>query len=205
MRSIAIESEAGSGGSEIGKRVSAKLGIPYYDGKALLTASEGFHLPLGLLKNYEEEEADDILYCLAMIANQTKLENVSRTEETFLAIQKTIQKLAEQGPAVFDGHCAANILLHNDVRSVFIYAGNLEQRIGCIAKEKGISRKQAGIFLRQEDERKENYYRFWTKGNWRDRNNYDMELNTSRIPMEHCVEFLAGEIMYEKRSNNQDN
>ena len=43
-RIIAIERQYASGGREIGKRLSQRLGIHYYDGQLLLIAAEKYGL-----------------------------------------------------------------------------------------------------------------------------------------------------------------
>lgn len=198
MNSIAVESEYGSGGSEIGQLISTKLGLPYYDGKALIKAAKGFQFPMALLKNYETEEANRILYCLALVAKQTDFENASKTDEVFQSMQKTIKKLDRQQTAVFMGHCANAILCDRGIKSVFIYASDPYDRIKRIMQRKNISEEQAAVTMEQEDGYRENYYKFWTKKNWRDWNSYDMALNTSKIPIERCAEILIKEIQTKK-------
>lgn len=40
LRTITIERQYASGGREIGKRLSERLGIPFYDGQLLMLAAE---------------------------------------------------------------------------------------------------------------------------------------------------------------------
>lgn len=198
MNSIAVESEYGSGGSEVGRMVSSKLGLPYYDGKALIKAAEDFHFPMTLLKNYGAEEADRILYCLAVIAKQPSFENISKTDEVFMSIQRVIKKLDRQQTAIFMGHCANTILSNTGTKSVFIYASNPVDRIKRIKQRKKVSEEQAVTIMEQEDGYRENYYKFWTGRNWRDWKGYDMALNTSKIPIERCAEILIKEMQTEE-------
>jgi len=198
MNSIAVESECGSGGLEIGQLVSSKLKLPYYDGKALIKAAEGFHFPMDLLKNYRADEADRILYCLAVIAKQPDFENGSKTDEVFLSIQKTIKKLDRQQAAVFMGHCANIILCDRGIKSVFIYASDPSDRIKRIMQRRKISEEQAAVIMEQEDSYRESYCKFRTEKNWRDWNSYDMALNTSKIPVERCAEILVKEMQTER-------
>ncbi|MCM1412048.1 MAG: cytidylate kinase-like family protein [Lachnospiraceae bacterium] len=198
MKSLAVESEYGSGGSEVGRLISSKLKLPYYDGKALIKAAQDFHLPIALLKNYEADEADRILYCLAVIAGQPDLENSSKTDEVFLSMQKTIERLDKQNAAIFIGHCANIILCSRGVKSVFIYASDPNDRIKRIMQRENIPKEQAVIIMEQKDSYRENYYKFWAKGNWHGWNNYDMALNTSKISVERCAEILIKEMKAEK-------
>lgn len=194
MNSIAIESEYGSGGLQIGQLISSELNMAYYDGKALIKAAKDFQYPLTLLKNYELNEASHILYCLAIIAKQPEFRNDSKIKEVFDTMKKTIRMIDKQQSAVFTGYCASKILGDRDIHSVFIYASNPNDRISRIIQEKNISKKQAVAIIKQEDNYRENYYGVWTKMKWHECNGYDMALNTSKISIERCVGILIKEM-----------
>ena len=50
LRTITIERQYASGGREIGKRLSERLGIPFYDGQLLMLAAEKYGLNPGVVK-----------------------------------------------------------------------------------------------------------------------------------------------------------
>lgn len=56
---ITIERQYGSGGREVGRILSHKLGIPFYDGELLLLAAERFGLNPGVLKEKDEKRSRD--------------------------------------------------------------------------------------------------------------------------------------------------
>ena len=48
-KTIVIDREYGSGGREVAKLLSEKLGIPFYDGELLVLASEKYGIDLGMM------------------------------------------------------------------------------------------------------------------------------------------------------------
>ena len=65
-KTIVIDREYGSGGREVAKLLSEKLGIPFYDGELLVLASEKYGIDLGMMKDYDEKRMGSILYSIAM-------------------------------------------------------------------------------------------------------------------------------------------
>ncbi|MDO4168354.1 MAG: cytidylate kinase-like family protein [Lachnospiraceae bacterium] len=194
MKSLAIEREFGSGGREIGTKISKKLGIPCYDGQLIIKAAEDYGVELDLLKKYDETTTGSLLYSLALISNLQGYEHMSKYNEMFYAIQQTIKKLEMQGPAIFIGRCCTEILQPEHTKKVFIYASNELDRLSTIMKHENVDATQAVNIMKKKDKERTNYFRFWTNKDWKDWNNYDLCLNTSTHSIDECVRLLADEI-----------
>ena len=65
MRTITIERQYASGGREIARRISERLGIPFYDGQLLIMAAERFGLNPGVMKENDEKVNRSFLYSVA--------------------------------------------------------------------------------------------------------------------------------------------
>ena len=65
LRTITIERQYASGGREIGKRLSERLGIPFYDGQLLMLAAEKYGLNPGVVKANDEKVNKSLLYTVA--------------------------------------------------------------------------------------------------------------------------------------------
>ena len=65
---ITIDRQYGSGGREVGRILSQKLGIPFYDGELLLLAAERFGLNPGRLREKDETRSKSLLHDIAMFA-----------------------------------------------------------------------------------------------------------------------------------------
>ena len=54
-QSIVIDREYGSGGREVARILSEKLGIEFYDGDLLIMAGREYGINLGTLREYDEK------------------------------------------------------------------------------------------------------------------------------------------------------
>ena len=190
MKSLAIEREFGSGGREIGMKVAETAKIPYYDGELLYRAAEAQGISVGKMSEYDEKRIGSILYDIAAYADIMQ-GNGESVYEIFNGLKKTIEQLQIDGPAVFIGRCSTDILKDSSkTLRVFIYSSDSKDRIYRTVKKEGVSESEARKLLEKKDRQRKNYFRFWTHKEWMDRNNYDMELNTSILSIETCVKIL---------------
>lgn len=127
---ITIERQYGSGGREVGRILSHKLGI-LYDGELLLLAAERFGLNPGVLKEKDEKRSGSLLHDIAVFAGS--MQDYGRMFEPyqqFEAVSETIRRLAMEGPGIFIGRCADTVLKNVcGSLNIFIYASSMEERI----------------------------------------------------------------------------
>lgn len=191
MKTLAIEREFGSGGREIGMKVAEKAGIPYYDGNLLVEAAERYGISIGKLLDYDEKNSGSLLYNLATAVNYIQGIDTSDAIQIQYGVKETIKNLQQEGPAVFIGRCATEILkYHSDVVRVYIYSSNMRGKIARISKTENISEEEAKKLMDKKDHNRKNYFRFYTEKDWKDRNNYDIELNTGMISADDCSDIL---------------
>lgn len=190
MKSLAIEREFGSGGREIGMRVAEAANIPYYDGELLYKAAEAQGISVGRLNEYDEKRIGSLLYDIAAYADTVQGSSNS-VYEMFCGIKKTIEQLHMNGPAVFIGRCSTDILKDpSKTLRVFIYSSDLEKRVQRTIETEKVTENEAKKLMEKKDRQRKNYFKFWTQKEWKDRNNYDMELNTSILSVDACVGIL---------------
>lgn len=190
MRSLAIEREFGSGGREIGMRVAEAAGIPYYDSELLVKAAEAQGVSVDMLKDYDEKRVGSFLYDIAAFSDYTN-NRKNTVYELFDGIQRTIRKIEMQGPAVFIGRCSTEVLKDRPkVLRVFLYSSDQAKRIQRIVRTENVSEQEARSMMQRKDKQRRNAFRFWTQKEWQNRENYDMELNTSALSAEECAEIL---------------
>ena len=105
--------------------------------------------------------------------------------------KETVKRLAQEGPCIFVGRCADQILKDdNQLLRVYIYASDMEDRIKRIKKNKHISQREALDRIAYKDRQRRDYYNFYTGHEWGKMENYDICLNTSVLSEEECVELL---------------
>lgn len=191
MKSLAIEREFGSGGREIGLKVAETAGIPYYDGELLHRAAEALGLSVGMLEDYDEQRTGSFLYDLAAYTTSLQAQTGKNVFELFYAVQRTMERLHKDGPAVFIGRCSTEILKKSsNVLRVYIYSSDPADRIRRTIQTEGVTEKEALRLIEKKDKQRSNYFRFWTEKEWKNRYNYDMGLNTSTLSVDTCAGIL---------------
>lgn len=192
MKTITISRQYGSGGRQVAAMLSEKLGIPYYDSNLLLIAGEKYGISPGLLKEYDERKNSSFLYGIAMLADgYTNQDRIMLPYKLYQAQMDAMKRLVEEGPCIFVGRCADQILKDEcDLLRVFIYASSMEDRVSRIMKVDRISQREAPARISQRDRERKDYYYFHTGQEWGKKENYDLCLNTSTLGYEGCVDII---------------
>ena len=184
---ITIGRQYGAGGVEVGRRLSRKLSIPFYD-KDLLTqaakesgiAEEFFHI-------YDEKLIGAMHYF-----GNTEYDAVTlpRSQHLFAAQTKTIRELATRGSCIFIGRCADFVLkdFPNCV-NVFLM-GDMEAREKRMIEVYGINPADVHHLIENTDKQRSRYYESITDREWNNVQNYDLAINTGRIGMPKTVDLI---------------
>lgn len=191
---VTIEREYGSGGTIIGRRLAEICQVPCYGSEILEMVSEKHNISVDRIGKYEETATNSLMYSLYMMSQvQTGNANMlSHEGRIFLEEQKTIQMLADSGEGIFLGHCASEVLKDREgVLNVFIHADPADKKKR-IAGEYGIPEGDVESTMRKFDKKRANYYFANTAKKWDDLWRYDVVLDSSRLGIEGCVEFLKG-------------
>lgn len=178
---ITIGREYGSGGHEIGEKLSALLGKKLYDKVTLMEkAKQG--------KNYEEVKSffqekpvDSLLYAIAM-------NTVTRGMES--KPFKEIKSIVENEAGILIGCCGDHIFKgREDVLRVFIHAEAPFRRVR-VAKEENISIEKAEKRMYQVDKERASFHKFYTQTEWQSLSNYDLVLNSSEFGIDGCIDII---------------
>lgn len=177
---INIGRQFGSGGKRTAEALSLKLGIPVYDNELITKAAEQSGYSRDLLSERDEEKN----FFLLGFANRYMSDN------TVFKIQSdTIRSIAEQGPAIFVGRASDYVLRDMHCLDVFITAP-LEDRISQIAQRNSTSPEEAAALIEKKDKRREEYYNYFTFGNWGMASNYDLCIDSSKLGIEGTADFI---------------
>ena len=192
---ITIARQYGSGGKTVGKMLSDRLHIPFYNREIITMASEDSGINAMLFTD-ERLKPDLITRLKSRYKGNLPLPNDSskvylRDDALFDYQAKIIRKLADQGPCVLIGRCADYVLKGRpDVVRVFVHAGAdfcLEQamKVDSLPEEE-VVRKIAEI-----DEYRAKYYKHHTGHDWYDARNYDLSLNSGVLGFDGVVEEIV--------------
>lgn len=192
-RIITIEREYASGGREIGQMIAQQLGIPFYNREILEMASERCGVSVDYLASAEEAAPKSFLYTLMLSSNPTRSiqENLPLSDKVYIVETNIIKELAEKSDCVIVGRCASYILREaSNLFSAFIYADQ-ESRIKRAVEQYGVDPRRADSVLKKSDRRRETFYSINTGGNWYDKENYTLCLNSGALGIELCTELIV--------------
>ena len=194
MQSIAIDREYGSGGREVARILSEKLGIEFYDGNMLAIAGREKGINLGTMQLYDEKGVGSILHDFALLGNAAYGGMINEMPfNAYTALSQLIVDLAQRKPCIFLGRCSGHILKHQahvPYLHVFIYASNMEERIERVRTVDGVANDRIEAFIRKKDNQRRNYNKFFTQESWGERQNYDLMLNTSALGYEGAAKLI---------------
>ena len=192
-KSIVIDREYGSGGREVARILSEKLGMEFYDGNLLVLAGKEYGIDLGTLQTYDEKGVGSILHDFALVRSSAYSSTIYGTAvneapfQVYSAQSRLVQQLVAKGPAIFLGRCTGQIL-KTEARvpfvHAFVYASNMQDRINRVREVDGVEASRIEAYIKRRDNQRKNYNKFFTDKTWGDRENYDLMLNTSTLGYE---------------------
>ena len=192
--SIVIDREYGSGGREVARILSEKLGMEFYDGNLLAMAGREYGIDLGLIQAYDEKGVGGILSDIAMMSSSPKPGyKMEEAYSVFSAQSRLVQQLVAKNPCIFLGRCTARILkteAHVPFVHAFVYASSMQDRIDRARKVDGVESSRIEAYIRRRDTQRKNYHKFFTDTVWGDPKNYDLMLNTSALGYEGAAEAI---------------
>ncbi len=192
---ITIARGYGSGGKTMGKMLSERLGINYYDRQLIRLASDDSGVHERLFGRVDERVnlsklfRSDVSHYDGNIIHPEHSDYLS--EKNLFSLQaKVIKQLAEKESCIIVGRCADYILAgHPNLIRVFIYAGE-EFCTEKVMELFGRSRKEAAQDIRKFDQYRSEYYRYYTGNDWDNARNYDLCLNSERLGFDGCAEAI---------------
>ena len=90
--SIVIDREYGSGGREVARILSERLGMEFYDGNLLILAGKEYGINLSTMKDYDEKGVGGLLDNIALMGNSAN--GGSIVEEPF-QVFSTLSRLVQ--------------------------------------------------------------------------------------------------------------
>lgn len=192
---ITIARQFGSGGREIGEKLSERLGIKYYDKELISIAAKESGVHPEVFENVDEKATNSLLYSLSMGLysfgnNFSSMNEMPINDKLYLLQHKIIKQVADEGPCVIVGRCADYVLKdRKDVVNIFIYA-DLDFRIKRAVEIKDVKPSKAEQVVLKTDKSRANYYNFYSGKKWGLPENYDLCINRSALSAEKAVDVI---------------
>lgn len=198
---IAITRTCGSGATTISKMLAEDYGIDLYDRKLLRLASEDSGINEALFGRADEKMKSTLLYHVSKKVYNGELippesDNFASDNNLFNYQAKVLKELANQESYIVIGRGADFILRDNpNMISIFLTA----DEESCIAHEMErmcCDRKEAVKYINKMDKFRSEYYTYHTGKKWRNPDNYDLCLNTSKLGYDKCVAIIKDYVKY---------
>ncbi len=192
---VTIARGFGSGGRTIGKMLSEKLGVKFYDKDLIRMASDASGINEALFGQNDEKTKAGVFNKPGVYKGEIIAPGKSGfiSEENLFNYQAmVIKQIAAEGSCVIVGRCADYVLREDPaVVRVFIYADE-ENCIRNVAEVRGITdRKEAIKVIASTDKERAAYYKTHTGREWIDARNYDLCLNSGNLGFEKCVDIIS--------------
>ena len=193
-RIFTISRGFGSGGRTIGKMLSEKLGIKYYDNSLIKLASEESGINEAFFGLVDEMVKKSFIkrggkYKGGILSPSNKEYTSDANLFNFQA--KIIKELAEKEPCVIVGRCADYILRdRDDVVKLLIFCDR-ETAVHNVMEDYGNTEKEAVKLIERTDKMRSDYYRHYTEREWTSPFNYDLCINTSGMDFAVCVDVIT--------------
>ena len=193
---ITIARGFGSGGKDIGMRLSEALNIPCYERQILTMASDKSGIDESVfVENDEKLRGKYIANFLRRVPVSGIVEPSDREftsdNNVFNLQADIIRSLATTESCIIVGKCADYILRdYKNVISLYVEAPRA-YCVKSIREKMHVSEERAHQLIHSTDKYRAKYYSYYTGGrDWTNPTNYDLVLNTGRVDRETCVKIV---------------
>ena len=194
-RIITIGREFGSGGRELGRRLSEELGFAYYDQEIISEIAQrtkmseqyvqsivehkpSFSFPIHIGRSFYPAPAPVFDQSMSVYQEQARI----------------ITEMALKSDCVIVGRCGDYILKEYEPFRMFVYA-DMESKMKRCREKASEEEKMTDKELKQHilgiDKKRAKYYEFYTGHKWGDKLNFDLCINTSRTVIKEIVPAVA--------------
>ena len=194
---INIGRQFGGGGLGVASELGRKLEIPVYDRELIAKAAQDSGFSAALFEQSDEKRRIFSLSAIFTSIYSSPTENYMSDKGLFEIQCETIKRIAGQGSAIIVGRCSDYILRDLDCTLNVFLTSPLEERVKRICERHGLCEEKAEALILQKDKAREEYYNYYTFGNWGVASTYDLCIDSSILGIEGTADFI---IDFAKRS-----
>lgn len=191
---INIGRQLGSGGRAIGRLLADSMGARYLDRELLNLAADRSGLSPEIFERTDEHKG--FLHTLAgslfpAFSAHTGYYDESVNDDTLFRLQsEAIRRAAQEAPCIIIGRCA-DYVLRDMPRTVNVFVvADRRDRIARLCRMNNITEAEAARRIDKGDQRRAEYYNFYTQQRWGAAETYDLCLNTSLFGIERTAEII---------------
>ena len=187
---INIGRQFGGGGLGVASELGRKLGIPVYDRELIRKAAQDSGFSAELFEQSDEKRRTFSLSSIFTSIYTSPMENYMSDNGLFEIQCQTIRKIAEQGSAVIVGRCSDYVLRDFDNTLNVFLTSPLSVRVERICERHDLPEDKAEALIIQKDRSREEYYNYFTFGNWGVASTYDLCIDSSILGIEGTADFI---------------
>lgn len=187
---ITIGRQFGSGGKCVADALGERLGFPVYDNELITKAAQDSGFSAELFVKSDEKRRLFSLSSIFSAGYSSDTENYMSDKGLFNMQCETIQRIAEQGPAIIVGRCSDYVLRERGNTLDVFLTSPMEVRVKRVAERQGLSLEKAEELVEQKDRGREEYYNYYTFGNWGMASNYDLCMDSSILGIEGTADCI---------------
>lgn len=169
---ITIARQCGCGALEVGKILARRYGIPLYTRNSLREAARSRGMLSQMEDFFEERPVDELMSSITFSFERDGV------QEKFC---KAFRDVVGEEDCIVIGRCGNFIFKdRKDLVSVFLH-GDERMRVEHIINSEGLSRTEAEDFVRETDDQRVSYHKFYTGLSWGNAPDYDICLDVCRL------------------------
>lgn len=194
---VTIARQYGTGGLKVGKRLAEELGISCYDSEMFKLVSTNENMHSEKIAHNSKIEGTSLFSVAKEKYDSRPDTDLPAFGQDFLVMKnlyeyqsEVIKGLANRESCVIVGRSANYILRdRDDVLSVFIHAP-LDFRVRRVSSVHHMTDKELEAYVKSMDERKADYYKYYTGMDWKDVTQYDLSLNSYKLGIQGCIDMI---------------
>ncbi len=194
-RIITITREYCSGGTELGKELSRRLGIPFYDKEIIRMAAQESRFTEQFIEDNEQSlSARNLLDLIYADYNVPLEKSLSSSDMLFVAESRVIRELARKGPCIILGRCGDYVLNDwpkEDIVRVFCYT-DMEDAVRRSSESYSLDQNGIREHIHHANEARVHHYQYYTGRKWGDPHNYSVMVNTGALGTQAAADMICG-------------
>ena len=196
----------GTGGKAIASQLAKELGIHCYENRILTLASQLSGLDENIFQEVNEKMRETSGFSSFLRGLPRSRRYISRNEKfvsddkLFEYQSEIIKDLAEKESCVIVGKCADYILKdYDNVVSIYVEAPRSYTLRRIMERMDDITVEEAHHLITKTDKYRADYYKYYTGQEWKNAQNYDLSLDSSRLGFDGTVEAILSYIEVRKK------
>lgn len=195
MKIITVSREFGSGGREVGKRLSDLLGFAYYDNEIITHLARESSLDEGYLANISERGYAMSAMPITIGRTFAGVGAMQHQTAELMGMQsRIIKNLAKSGDCIIVGRNADTLLEEYHPFRIFVYA-DMQSRIErCKKRAAGgedMTDREIERRIREIDRGRRRNHNMASASKWGEKEGYELCLNTSKLDIKPLTAIVA--------------